>query len=98
MPDADAAWRCPRGCDPCVHFDAALRKDIVDDMLHKYGFDFKEAPVPMIIDSAPIVFTARMMIDPAFPLCCWQRHCECVRLDCRTVREAKGRELSHKSR
>ena len=41
MPDADAAWRCPRGCDPCVHFDAALRKDIVDDMLHKYGFDFK---------------------------------------------------------
>ena len=38
-------------------------------MLHKYGFDFKEAPVPMIIDSAPIVFTARMMIDPAFPLC-----------------------------
>ena len=69
MPDADAAWRCPRGCDPCVHFDAALRKDIVDDMLHKYGFDFKEAPQPMIIDSAPIVFTARMMIDPAFPLC-----------------------------
>ena len=71
MPDADAAWRCPRGCDPCVHFDAALRKDIVDDMLHKYGFDFKEAPVPMIIDSAPIVFTARMMIDPASPV--WPR-------------------------
>ena len=69
MPDADAAWRCPRGCDPCVHFDAALRKDIVDDMLHKYGFDFKEAPRPMIIDSAPIVITAPMMIDPAFPLC-----------------------------
>ena len=68
MPDADAAWRCPRGCDPCVHFDAALRKDIVDDMLHKYGFDFKEAPQPMIIDSAPIVCTARMMIDPAFPV------------------------------
>ena len=69
MPDADAAWRCPRGCDPCVHFDAALRKDIVDDMLHKYGFDFKEAPRPMIIDPAPIVITAPMMIDPAFPLC-----------------------------
>ena len=69
MPDADAAWRCPRGCDPCVHFDAALRKDIVDDMLHKYGFDFKEAPRPTIIDPAPIVITAPMMIDPASPLC-----------------------------
>ena len=69
MPDADAAWRCPRGCDPCVHFDAALRKDIVDDMLHKYGFDFKEAHRPTIIDPAPIVITAPMMTDPAFPLC-----------------------------
>ena len=65
----DAAWRCPRGCDPCVHFDAALRKDIVDDMLHKYGFDFKEAPRLTIIDPAPIVITAPMMIDPASPLC-----------------------------
>ena len=69
VPDADAAWRCPRGCDPCVHFDAALRKDIVDDMLHKYGFDFKEAHRPTIIDPAPIVITAPMMIDPASPLC-----------------------------
>ena len=69
MPDADAAWRCPHGCDPCVHFDAALRKDIVDDMLHKYGFEFKEAPRPMIIDPAPIVIIAPMMIDPALPLC-----------------------------
>ena len=59
----DAAWRCPRGCDPCVHFDAALRKDIVDDMLHKYGFDFKEAHRPTIIDPAPIVITAPMMIE-----------------------------------
>ena len=69
MPDADAAWRCPRGCVPCVHFDAALRKDIVDDMLHTYGFDFKEAHRPTIIDPAPIVITAPMMIDPASPLC-----------------------------
>ena len=71
MPDADAAWRCPHGCDPRAFTSTlcAAEKDIVDDMLHKYGFDFKEAPRPMIIDPAPIVITAPMMIDPAFPLC-----------------------------
>ena len=70
-PDADPAWRCPHG-QACFHFDAALRKDIVDDILRRYGLEFKyryeEVPRPMTIDPAPIVITAPMMIDPAFPV------------------------------
>ena len=70
-PDADPAWRCPHG-QACFHFDAALRKDIVDDMLRRYGLEFKyryeEVPRPMTIDPAPIVITAPMMIDPALPV------------------------------
>ena len=69
--DADPAWRCPHG-QACFHFNAALRKDIVDDILRRYRLEFKyryeEVPRPMTIDPAPIVITAPMMIDPALPV------------------------------
>jgi len=70
-PDADPAWRCPTG-QPCVPFTDALRKDIADNICRRYGLEFKyryeEVPRPMTIDPAPIVITAPMMIDPAFPV------------------------------
>ena len=54
-PDADPAWRCPHG-QACFHFDAALRKDIVDDICRRYGLEFKyryeEVPRPMMFDPA----------------------------------------------
>ena len=90
-PDADPAWRCPHG-QACFHFDAALRKDIVDDMLRRYGLEFKyryeEVPRPMTIDPAPIVITAPMMIDPAFPVWREGRDSSIKRLGClRAVRQ-----------
>ena len=54
-PDADPDWRCPHG-QACFHFDAALRKDIVDDICRRYGLEFKyryeEVPRPMMFDPA----------------------------------------------